>query len=149
MSGKFTNVTDSFLKVVSNVKGYEEFPFDISREETGIVNHSSTSTLILGSKNSSGSSYACGTCRVHSTYDSHLRCVDLPKVHKWSLIWEIIELRYGLTPCSKKAKMKERRIEAYPSYSQFKLKLDTGILEYLFRFGADWQGSERRERRGC
>lgn len=71
----------------------------------------------------------------------------------WSLIWEIIELRYESTPCSKKAKMKGRRIEASPSYIQvnsiFKLKLDTGILEHLFRFGADGQGSERRERRGC
>ncbi|KAJ5980108.1 hypothetical protein N7481_007406 [Penicillium waksmanii] len=46
--GKFTNVTDSFLKALLRAKGYEEFPFDLSQEEMQIVNHSKTSSLILG-----------------------------------------------------------------------------------------------------
>ena len=48
MPGKSTNVTEPCLRALSNGKGYEEFPFDLSQEEVAIVNHTNTSSLILG-----------------------------------------------------------------------------------------------------
>jgi RecA-family ATPase len=46
--GKFYNLTEPLLNIVTNDKSSEEFPFDLSPEELEIVQHFSTSTLILG-----------------------------------------------------------------------------------------------------
>lgn len=47
-TAKFYNLTEPFLKALGDESDAEEFPFDLSPEELDIVQHFSTSSLILG-----------------------------------------------------------------------------------------------------
>lgn len=45
---KFYNLTEPFLRSITEPTGREEFPFDLSQEEMQIVSHFRSSSLILG-----------------------------------------------------------------------------------------------------